>query len=287
MERCIYSNIDYDTEYNNYKIISNLYTETRLLYNYNKILSDKKNSNNYGSDIMKFIITSNELWKFNYSTGYTENIINSEEFTTLICNSILKYNLNESGNNKKLIGYPHIGFVDITIINSNIIVLPAHMFILEQFNDVTELSFNILYNLIKLNMKYYPDDYINKIFKSLYTSKILIKNKTKSSVILNTEYLSQNNQINVIDIINNQTNIKTEIKKQLDAVLAHDRQDIIKSNISHFVKIKDYNIDELFNDIYNKINVFELTRDMFNKALECMIKNDYISHDSVIQKIVY
>ncbi len=291
MERCIYSDVKDEIEYNNYTIMNNLYTEKKLLYNYNKILSDRKKSKMYSIPFMNFLITSNELWKFNYSTGYTETVINSEEFTTLICNSIAKYNINESSNNKKLIGYPHIGFVDINILNSNIIVLPAHMFILEQFNDVTELSYKILFELTKLNMTHYPIEYINKLFDSLIISKIFIKKQKDSniSLFLNKEYLSQKNQINVIDIINNQINIKVEIKKQLDAVLAHDRQDIIKSNISHFVKIKDYNIDELFNDIYNKINVFELKRDMFNQALESMIKNDYIISESkdTVKKIVY
>jgi hypothetical protein len=286
MERCIYSNINYNTECENYKIMCNIYTEQKLLYNYNKILNDKKNSNNYSSELINFIITSNELWKFNYSTGYTETIINEEEFTTFICHSICKYNINESSNNKKLIGYPHIGFVDITILNSNIIVLPAHMFILEHFNEVTELSYKVLFGFTKLNMTNYSDEYINKLFDSLYISKILIKKQ--NDVILNKDYLSQNNQINVIDIINDQSSIKVEIKKQLDAVLAHDRQDIIKANISHFIKIKDYKIDELFEAIYDNINVFELTHELFNKALDYMVKNDYIiNNNDFIKKIIY
>ncbi len=290
MERCIYSNIDYDVELYNYNIMSNIYSDKKILYNYNKILKDKANSNNYGTSIINFLITSNNLWKFNYSTGYTDTIINCEEFTTSICNCIAKYNINESPNNKKLIGYPHIGFVDITILNSNIIVLPAHMFILENFNEVSEFSFKLLVDFTKMNMTNYPDEYIFKLFDSLFISKVLIKNE--NDVILNKEYLSQNNQINVIDIINSINSItKIEIKKQIDAVLAHERDDIIKTNISHFLKNKDYNIDELFKEIYNKINVFELTREMFNKALDSMIKNDYIitndSDKSILKKLFY
>ncbi len=289
MERCIYSNVDYDIEINNYNMINSLYSEKKILYNYNKILKDKYNSNQYGTNMINFLITSNELWKFNYSTGYTETIINSHEFTTLICNSIVKYNINESSNNKSLIGYPHIGFVDITILNTNIIVLPAHMFILEQFENNLELDYQFLFDNTKLCMTNYSDEYINKLFDSLYISKILIKNKTHA-ININKDYLSQNNQINVINIINNinQINLKTEIKKQMDITLAHDRQDIINANITHFIKIKDYNIDELFNAIYSKINIFELTYDMFNKSLEHMIKNDYIiKEDSTIKKLIY
>lgn len=289
MERCIYSNVNYSVELDNYNIMNNIYSDKKILYNYNKILKDKDNSNTYGSSVINFLITSNELWKFNYSIGYSETIINSEEFTTLICNCIAKYNINESSNNKKLIGYPHIGFVDITILNSNIIVLPAHMFILEHFNEVSEFSFKLLVEFTKMNMSNYPNEFIFKLFDSLFISKILIKNE--NDIILNKEYLSQHNQINVIDIFNIGSIInKKEIKKQMDAVLAHDRNDIIKTNISHFIKIKDYNIDELFKNIYDNINVFEVTREMFNKALDFMMKNDYIitsDSDNTIKKIVY
>ncbi len=290
MERCIYSNVDNDLEVYNYNIMDNIYSDKRILYNYNKILKDKSNSNIYSTPFINFLITSNELWKFNYLTGYTDTIINSEEFTTSICNCIAKYNINETSNNKKLIGYPHIGFVDITILNSNIIVLPAHMFILEHFNEVSEFSFKLLFDFTKINMTNYPNEFIFKLFDSLFISKILIKND--NDVILNKEYLSQNNQINVIEIFNFGLNDKkVEIKKKMDSVLAHERDDIIKTNISHFVKIKDYNIDVLFKEIYDNINLFEVTRDMFNKAVESLIKNDYIitstPDSSIIKKLVY
>jgi hypothetical protein len=289
MERCIYSNVNHSVELDNYNIMNSIYSDKKILYNYNKILKDKDNSDTYGSSIINFLITSNELWKFNYSIGYSETIINSEEFTTLICNCIAKYNINESSNNKKLIGYPHIGFVDITILNSNIVVLPAHMFILEHFNEVSQFSFKLLVEFTKMNMSNYPNDFIFKLFDSLFISKILIKNE--NDIILNKEYLSQHNQINVIDIFNIGSINKVEIKKQIDAVLAHDRDDIIKTNISHFIKIKDYNIDELFKEIYDNINVFEVTREMFNKALDFMMKNDYViksdSDNSTIKKLVY
>ncbi len=290
MERCIYSNVDNDLEVYNYNIMDNIYSDKKILYNYNKILKDKSNSNIYSTPFINFLITSNELWKFNYLTGYTDTIINSEEFTTSICNCIAKYNINETSNNKKLIGYPHIGFVDITILNSNIIVLPAHMFILEHFNEVSEFSFKLLFDFTKINMTNYPNEFIFKLFDSLFISKILIKND--NDVILNKEYLSQNNQINVIEIFNFGLNDKkVEIKKKMDSVLAHERDDIIKTNISHFVKIKDYNIDVLFKEIYDNINLFEVTRDMFNKAVESLIKNDYIitstPDSSIIKKLVY
>jgi hypothetical protein len=293
MERCIYSNVNYEVELENYNIMNNIYSDKKILYHYNKILKDKENSNIYGTSSINFLITSSELWKFNYSTGYANTIINSEEFTTSICNCIAKYNINESSNHKKLIGYPHIGFVDITILNSNIIVLPAHMFILEHFNDVSKFSFKLLVEFTKMNMSNYTDEFIFKLFDSLFISKVLIKKD--NDIILNKEFLSQNNQINIIDILYSIGSTKIEIKKQIDAVLAHERDDIIKTNISHFLKIKDYNIDELFKEIYNNINVFELTLEMFNKALDSMIKNDYITYimsnneldKSTIKKLVY
>ncbi len=287
MERCIYSDISFETEMYNYHILNSIYSEKKMLYNYNKILSDKENSNKYSKLDYNFLITSSELWKLNYSIGYTETIINSQEFTTLICNSIGKYNINEMNNSKKLINYLHIGSVDINILNSNVIVLPAHMIILEQFiNEDFNIDFKLLFDNVKLSMTNYSDEYIHKLFNSLYISKILIK--CNNNISINKDYLLQQNQINVIDIITNITNIKVEIKKQIDITLAHDREDIIKANINHYVKIKNYNIDELYNMLYTNINLFELNRELFTKTLNDMINNNYIIKEAdIIKKIVY
>jgi hypothetical protein len=290
MERCIYTNMDISVEQIEFDVIKKYITDKQL-YHYTKLIKDFTVSYyNYCNNQTKFIVTSNELWNFNYSVGYTNKIVNSKEFTTLICNIISKYNINtnevQSTHNKKLILYPHIGYVEIDILNSELIVLPAHMIILEQFeNEDININYNELINIAKNSLTNYSDEYINKLFNSMFYSKIIIKDGL--NIKINKDFLNQKNCINLINIMHI-NNISIKIKQHIEAVLAHDRINIIQTNINHFIKIRDYNKDELFDTVYNNINVFELTKEQYNSALEYLIKYDYIIiKDNIVQKLVY
>ena len=71
--------------------------------------------------------------------------------------------------------------------------------------------------------------------------------------------------------------------------LAHTRQEIISTNINHYLKNKNMHKDELFSNVSNNIkNIFALDEGLFDKTIDHMIKMDYIKiSENMLQKIYY
>jgi hypothetical protein len=286
MERIIYTDYMLNIESEHRECLETVFSDKKHLLKYNIIQNDYIASMNFISDKMKFIITSLDAWKINHSTGYSDTIINTEEFTTLLCNSLFKYNQMYITKNiqKKLIVYSHLGCVDIEINKQKISVLPAHMFCLELFVDFdTNLSYDIVFNKVKQNMSNYSDDFIKQIIDSL-CNDILIKNDN----ILRVRTLI-NGPINMIDIFHNNNKNKNIIIKKMKEELCNDKIDIITANINHHVKkYEEINIDVLYEIIINSITVFEMNKDIFMKAINRMIKNDYIQlNDNKVKKYIF
>ena len=289
MERIIYTDYNLNIEIQHRECLEALFGfDKKLLLKYNIIQNDYIASMNFTSNKMKFIITSLDAWKINHSTGYSDTIINTEEFTTLLCNSLFKYNQMYITKKiqRKLIVYSHLGCVDIEINKQQISVLPAHMFCLELFVDFdTNLSYDIVFNKVKQNMSNYSDEFIKKIIDSL-CNDILIKNNN----ILRIRTLI-NGPINMIDIFHNLNNgyNKKIIIKQMKEELCNDKIDIITTNINHHIKkYEEINIDVLYEIIISSITIFEMNKDIFMKAINRMIKNDYIQlNDNKVKKYFF
>jgi hypothetical protein len=302
MERIIYNTTHYDYTFYDYEFqnyvnnMSILTTKYKgLFHKYNVILNDLFDSYGFNRDFnneyidTNFLITSIDSWKINHSCGNSPNIINKEEFTTYLSHLLLKYNNfpNNSTINKKLILYPHIGSVNITIGDSELIVLPAHMFCLEHFQTIeTLINYDVLFEAVKENMINYKDEFIKSIIDSLIIAKILIlkNNEVRLSVRID----KKPNVINMIEIFNNIHQSHQIIKKEIIKEIAHDRNDVIMTNINHYIKIKSYEKSELFNIIKDNIKVFELNEELFDKSLKCMLDKDYINMEgNNILKITY
>ena len=285
MERIIYTDINKDIEKEHQSKLCFIFKESPGLLKYNIIYNDYINSNEYNYDKLKIIITSLDTWKINHSIGYSNTIINTEEFTTQLCYLLFKYNQinNKTLIKKKLIMYPHLGCVEIEI-NKNIIkVLPAHMFCLELFVSFdTELPYDVIFNKVKQNMSNYSDEFIKKIIDSLI-GPVLIK---KNDILRIKTILEDTNMIDIFHSINNTKHI---IINKMKEELCHDKIDIIMSNINHQIKkYEQINIDSLFENIMNSINIFEVNKDIFEKAITKMKQNDYIEViDNKVKKIDY
>jgi hypothetical protein len=287
MERIIYTDYNSNIEIQHKECLEIIFSsDQKFLLKYNIIQNDYIASMNFSSDKMKLIITSLDAWKINHSTGYSNTIINTEEFTTLLCNSLFKYNQMYITRNikKKLIVYSHLGCIDIEIHKQKISVLPAHMFCLELFVDFdTNLSYDIVFNKVKQNMSNYSDEFIKKIIDSL-CNDILIKNNN----MLRVRTLI-NGPINMIDIFHEGYNNKNIIIKQMKEELCNDKIDIITTNINYHVKkYEEINIDVLYEIIIDSITIFEMNKDIFMKAINRMIKNDYIQlNDNKVKKYIF
>jgi len=280
MERIIYSDIDISIENGHYgSIIKYFKNDKALLLKYETLMNDYNDSSKLCNDNIKLIITSLDAWKINHSIGYSDTIINTEEFTTILCNKMFNYNnMNSENIKKKLIMYPHLGCVDIEIYNKKLLVLPAHMLCLELFVSFdTNLTFELIFNKVKQSMSNYTDEFIKSIIDSLI-GPILIK--TNDSLRIRTDIT----HTNMIDIFNN--NIKQNIIEEMKEDLCHSRIDIIKTNINHFVKQFEYiNIDTLYSLVVKNINIFNCNKQLFDESIQYLINNDYVEYkDNNISK---
>ena len=287
MERIIYTDIDIKIEELHVFLLSIF--GNSILLKYKTILYDYRESIKFWNDTCKFIITSLDAWKINHSTGYTNKIINTEEFTSILCNKMFVFN-NQINTNieKRLIFYPHIGSVDIEIYNHSITVLPAHMFCLELFISFdTILPYDLVFKKVKQNMTNYSDIFIKSIIDSLIGT-ILIK-KPDDTLRITTNLKNDTSIINMIDIFHHMNNTKQIIFEEIKEELCHERETIIMANINHFIKIIDeIIIDDLYDLVKKNIKQFNVDIKLFSQTLYKMKKYDYIEiNNNYVKKIVY
>lgn len=234
-------------------------------------LSYKINTNflikNYYNNI-NIIINSYDISIINYNEGYlTSNLLTNNNFLDKI---LVTYNTNFllfNNNSKQLIWYLHYGEINITYNTKNIKMLPIHFYILELFNDTNKILLNDINNLtIFLN---YSLILKNKIIQSLINSNLLFINDKYLELNQNTNF-----DIDIIDIYLNMTNYKNNKIDIYELILS--REDIIKTNINHQLKIKSLSYDNLYNILTYSIKAFKIDKDIYDISLNYLIKMDYI-----------
>jgi hypothetical protein len=270
-----------------------------------KVITDYKNTEeelkNYKKktniEIFNTLTTSYSNWNINYNQGYVtfniqnemndkiiefdnkENAIKLIELETFIINYDKYYN-SIYNHKRKLLWLLQYGEIEITYNNIEITLLPIQLMILELYNIKYTFTFNEIYNqkfFINYSNKFKED-----IVNSLINGNILFQDNNKL-------YLNENNitniSTNLIDVYLN--NIISETKP-IQNELAHDREDIVKTLINHNLKITPIDKDILFNKLENNISVFKLTLDIYNNAVNKMIKYDYITIDNnMLIKSIY
>ena len=162
----------------------------------------------------------------------------------------------------------------------------------ERISGERDLNFRIIGKGKKL-LKYYQDtteiDYLalqDRTLAHLKSLKLVPELiKTKDDLLRVRTDLKETN---MIEIFNN-SNIKQSIIKEMKEELAHNKIDIIMANINHFIKqFEQININVLYEIVLNNIKLFKVDKETFNKAIDKLIKNDYIqSKDDYIKKILY
>ncbi len=274
IERFIYIYTSINIEAENYaKLCKAFDNNMKLLYRYNVVMNDIKETIKYlhnGSESTELIISTPHVWKINYAMGNVENLGN-RFYSNIIMEASKKYTGNYM--NRKLIYYPYMGMIDTTINGANIIMLPFHMFVLEHFimPGVKLTKDNIMNKLKNMN---YPDTVKQKIIDSLVIGEVLT---------LSGDYYYAGENISDVNLIEIFYNINTyELPSAQNIIvtdLAHERMDIVKSNINHFVKVKQYNEDDLYKMVSNNIRIFKTTKELFIRALTSMEENEYIKKD--------
>lgn len=243
---------------------------SKLLYRYNVVWNDIKN-NKYDA-----IITTPHVWKANYNMGNNINF-GSGLYSDMLKTIDMKYK--NDNINKHLVYYPHMGMINATINNGNVIMLPFHMFVLEQFTKPETKLKKEEINLSHLN---YSDDIKNKIIDSLVIGNILL---------LTGEYYYANSNIddvNVIDIFYNVNNYRQDTIKEIMIDIAHERVDIVKANINSLLKQSSLTENELYCKVKDNIKIFKTSYELFTRAYTSMMDNEYITiNGDKVVKIVY
>lgn len=281
IERYVYQDhFNYERENNIHMKLKNIFVNyAEVLYPYNVVMNDIANGINVNG--INVICTTPHLWKMNYMMGNVEDIVNEQCFD--IFNGV-NFDYKLKFPNRHLIYYPHMGMIDAHVNGIHVIMLPFHMLILELFIEpnVMLTKNDIITKLKNVN---YDDDIKYKIIDSIVLGQLLVQKD--NYYLVNTNIMATH--VNLIDIFNCINMVQNEtIIHEIVHNLAHDRIDIIKVNINHFVKIKSHTENELYKTVRHNIKIFNVSEELFTTALTSMIKNEYIKMDkNNVIKLMY
>jgi hypothetical protein len=267
----------------------------KLIYKINKVICDTEfsfddNSNFNKLNIENFqnkmsvITTSYANWDVNQTEGLVNsNMVESIKDTTLgkhLRNYQKYYELRYS--NKRLLNwFPHFGEASVTYLDKELKMLPIQLMVIEMFNaenkkpvqEITSARF----------FSNYTPKFVNDIVGSLVVSGLF---KVQNDfMVLNT---TPDFKTNLIEIFFTNSDYASIWEQKRQDELAHTRVEIICSNINHHLKKKSFGRQELFTIVKESTNVFDVDQTTFDKAVEYMIKQDYIQlNEQVFEKIKY
>lgn len=269
----------------------------KLLYKTIKIINDTESSfeDNINFANIKIenhknkldvITTSYNNWDINQTEGIVNgNMVEQLAKENTIMGKHLKYyqkyyQLRYS--NKRILNwFPHFGEVNIIYQNQKLKMLPIQFMVLEMFNDTNRLE------IIKVTKAGFFANYAPKFIKDVITSLL-----SSGLLKLQDDYiiLSTNGEFksNLIEIFFNVSDYAGIWEQKRRDELAHDREEIVNTNINHFIKRQSMSRTELFDCVKKSIQVFELDERIFDKSIDYMCKMDYIKlSDGKYQKLVY
>ena len=294
IKRIVYNVSNLQFELKQFEFIQK-YFITKHLHQYNKIISDLILSKEFTSNKNTFIdykcfhegrvyITSLDTWGINYEVGNVKEIQQINNIFTSYLDQTLQY-FKKFNPKKYMILYPHLGTVDITINNdipTNIILSPAMMMCLELFLNNESYCYDTMLKNMKDILSQYNDEYIKNIIYTFVIGQVLTSNH--NIYFLNC---NMNQYINLIEIFNNH-NDSINLVKSIPDELAHERNDIIMSNINSILK-KTNNIDRdvLFTKCHANIIIFDLTTELFDIAITSLMNKDIISIEDNMNKIMW
>ena len=301
LERLLYKpNIEKEKKF--LTILSNKFDE-KLTNKTTKIIIDIEHSisayNNFNTininnldlkDKFNIVTTSYNSYDGNHTEGvidfnnFEDNKYNSNLIDILTVYSVFYKQRYE--NKRKLNIYLHFGEIIFDFMEKEFKMMPIQYLTLEYIYKHPNTSRDDILNIHILSN--YSDNFKQSILNSLIFGGIIkIKTLIDKQLVL-TDNINDVTSFDFINIFFNTTNYGTiwEERRQNELIMA--REDILSANINHFVKINKMNKDELFELISNKMSVFTLDREFFEKVLQIMINKDYISiDDNMIEKLLW
>jgi hypothetical protein len=257
------------------------------MYNYNKLIT------NSFSDNMNVITTSYDNWDINIVEGIVDNKMLTSIKDSIIYKYIMNYDnyYNQRYHGMKILNwFPHFGEITITYLNQDYIMLPIHFMVMEMFENTDTIKYDDI--LLASFFRNYSKKFVNDIIGSLLASK-LFKVSKKSDIM----YMTLNDNINnimedrnLIQIFFNNSDYAEVWEQKRIEEFAFTRLEITNANINTILKVSSLNKEELFVQTKNRINIFELDMNQFEKSLEFLISKDYIKlnlNNDMYEKIFY
>lgn len=267
------------------KILAEQFNINKFIYKLKKVVYDTNKSYFENNEFIKLSskLLNNELNSLSVLTTSYDNwninicdcVINSSILDTIKETQLGKYlkyyelYYTQKNNNIILNWIPSFGEIIIIYLDQELKMLPIQFMIVEMFTNVDSIPLN---------------DIINSKILSNYSEKI--KTDIINSIIISNLFIIENDNIiisksndiknNLIEIFLNTSEYINIWEKQKENELAYSRFEIINTVINHTVKIIPKNKNELFELIKDKIKVFKLNNELFNKSIDYLITMDYI-----------
>jgi len=263
------------------------------VYKIKKIIDDAKSSydNMLNFNIllktnMTVLTTSYKNWDINQSEGVITTTILQNMGNSIMGKALRNYKkfYETRYEEKRSLYYSlHFGEVDITFMGQQLVMLPIQFCVLELYENTDTIDFTYLKSSpFFLN---YSDKFRSDTIYSLIAGGLL--RKSGNNITLATSGQFKQNLIDIFFTNSDYTMIWQENKNQ---ELAHSREEIIMANINHIVKTNNsHNLSckELYKCVQDNIKLFDMTQDMFDKAIDYMVLHQYITtnNDNVIKLV--
>ena len=258
------------------------YFENKYLYKINKEIDYALNSINfrYHLDDTKheIYITPFEGLNITQSMG----LISSKqlEISDYINNYVVEYK-KFTENKKTLNLIAHCGEVIISYLEHDFVMFPIHYIILNMFNENTSVTLDDIKSMPMLSNY---SQQLDKYIQCFIISGLLTVSKD-TVLILETcpKKILKTNLINIyMEIKDNDYEFKVEKE------IMHSREEITTSVINHVIKKSPLKMEDMYKQTKEMISLFPLEKELFEKVVSNMVKNDYIENrDSIYYKLVY
>ena len=172
--------------------------------------------------------------------------------------------------------YLHVGEIEVDYTSdvgvSKLVLLPIQHLFLEKFFDESEIQDTSIYDMDFL--KGYPKEEISNLLNIFLKVNILKENNGWIKLNLQLEECTLDLREEYFKV----SSLVRELQKKDNMDLCHDPVDIIKTLINSTLKSNNYmSISEIFQKCKDELyDIFEVTKDCFDEAINYLVKNDYI-----------
>lgn len=263
-------------------------------FQHETIVNAECKDDNFNFKKMYVFCTSYGVWDLDFSHGkILPEQINHPDFPPRFKKYILthcKFYQTKS-HYKSIYYYAQMGEVimnrNVNGLNVKVKMLPLQGLLLDDLivlHNKFGIEKSILMN--RIFWTEYEESYRMNILNSFVVAGILENTGTKYK--LSSLWKPESENINLIKIFYDLSKYKKEIVVKLNSVLAYDRKMALTAIINHILKRGDFGREELYQKTVELCNVFQVSKDLFDKTIEIMKKKVYlIESDNMFIKAVF